>query len=181
VSVVKWVITVVAGMLGVASLGWALLQVPEARAAVEPAVLRPLELRAFPGTRTVKVSAASPEDEPEPLGRAASLDGGSVSDGGRPQVPVGRPDAGTRGGPAVPPLVGEGTLDLAASDTADIYLDGKKVGSSPMRGVKVRSGNHKVRFDCYDAAGNAVTGSVKVLAVAPDQAVEVKYPCPESQ
>jgi hypothetical protein len=89
-----------------------------------------------------------------------------------PAVPAPRP---------APPPSADGSLTLSASDTADIYLDGKKVGSSPMRGVKVRAGTHKVRFDCYDAAGNAVTGQVKVVTVTADQELAVTYPCPESQ
>ena len=72
-------------------------------------------------------------------------------------------------------------MTLRASDTADVYLDGRKLGSSPVSGVKARAGNHKVRFDCYDAAGNAVAGQVRVVTVAPDEEQEVEYPCPESQ
>lgn len=62
-----------------------------------------------------------------------------------------------------------------------MYLDGKKLGSSPLVGVKAKAGNHKVRFDCYDAAGNTVAGQVKVVTVAANEELDVDYPCPESE
>ncbi len=72
----------------------------------------------------------------------------------------------------------EGMLNLRATDTADVYLDGKKLGGSPLMGIKAKVGNHKVRFDCYDAAGNTVAGPIQTIAVKADAEVEVEYPCP---
>ena len=72
----------------------------------------------------------------------------------------------------------EGMLNLRASDTADVYLDGKKLGGSPLLGIKARVGNHKVRFDCYDAAGNTVAGPLQTISVKADAEVDVEYPCP---
>jgi len=72
-------------------------------------------------------------------------------------------------------------LNLRASDTADVYLDGRKIGSSPLNNVRARSGPHKLRFDCYDAAGNAIAGQVKMITVVADEEQDVEYPCPESQ
>ncbi|MFT3713901.1 MAG: hypothetical protein QM817_40085 [Archangium sp.] len=80
--------------------------------------------------------------------------------------------------PAPKPAAAEGLLNLRASDTADVYLDGKKLGGSPLLGVKARSGNHKVRFDCYDAAGNTVAGPVQVVSVKADAEVDVEFNCP---
>lgn len=80
--------------------------------------------------------------------------------------------------PAPKPAAAEGLLNLRASDTADVYLDGKKLGGSPLLGVKARSGNHKVRFDCYDAAGNTVAGPVQVVSVKADAEVDVEFTCP---
>lgn len=79
--------------------------------------------------------------------------------------------------PAAAPAA-EGMMNLRASDTADVYLDGKKLGGSPLLGVKAKAGNHKVRFDCYDAAGNTVAGPVQVVSVKPDAEVEVEFTCP---
>jgi len=189
VGAVRWVVSVGCAVLGLAAIGWAVLQAPPARAAAERGPLRPIELRTFPGfpaaakvaPRATGPLAAGPavaDDEPEPLR--------PLTDAGTVAAPPSTPDAGPRPvpGPGARPAVapaGDGTLSLSASDTADIYLDGKKVGSSPMRSLKVKAGPHKVRFDCYDAAGNAVTGQVKVVTVAADQDQAVTYPCPESQ
>jgi hypothetical protein len=189
---VKWVITVVLAAGGAVAIALGVLQAPSAHAAAERAPLKALELRPFPGAgAVVKASPQTAEDEPEPLhgpaadaGRAApSADAGQrpVPPGPAAQPGLHPESAAARPAQPAPPAQGDGSLDLAASDTADIYLDGKKIGSSPMRGVKVRAGNHKVRFDCYDAAGNAVTGQVKVVPVVADQELEVTYPCPESQ
>jgi hypothetical protein len=102
-------------------------------------------------------------------------------------VPAAAADAGVKAAPAVaaaaprPPPVGDGLLNLRASDTADVYLDGRKIGSSPLNNVRARSGPHKLRFDCYDAAGNAIAGQVKMITVVADEEQDVEYPCPESQ
>ena len=72
----------------------------------------------------------------------------------------------------------EGLINLRASDTADVYLDGKKLGGSPLLGVKARVGNHKVRFDCYDAAGNTVAGPLQTIVVKAEAEVDIEYPCP---
>jgi hypothetical protein len=74
--------------------------------------------------------------------------------------------------------VGEGVLNLRASDTADVYVDGKKVGGSPVDGLKVRAGTHKVRFDCYDTAGNTIPGAAKSVTVAADGEQSVDFECP---
>jgi hypothetical protein len=69
-------------------------------------------------------------------------------------------------------------LNLRASDTADVYLDGKKLGGSPLLGVKAKVGNHKVRFDCYDAAGNTLTGAAQTVSVKADGETDVEFTCP---
>ncbi len=79
---------------------------------------------------------------------------------------------------APPVPVAEGMINLRATDTADVYLDGKKLGGSPLLGVKSKVGNHKVRFDCYDAAGNTVAGPVQTVAVKAEAEVDIEYTCP---
>jgi hypothetical protein len=69
-------------------------------------------------------------------------------------------------------------LNLRASDTADVYLDGRKLGGTPLLGVKAKVGNHKLRFDCYDAAGNTVAGPVQTVAVKAEAEVDVEFTCP---
>lgn len=98
-------------------------------------------------------------------------------------VAVAKPDAGVRAAPPPPPSapVGEGTLNLQASDTADVFIDGRKVGASPVLFFKVKAGAHKVRFDCYDEAGNAVTGTVLPVTVGVDEEQDVSWTCVAAQ
>lgn len=78
-----------------------------------------------------------------------------------------------------PATGGEGLLNLRASDTAEVYLDGKKLSpGSPILGYKVKAGKHKVRFDCFDAAGNTIPGAAKTVEVAPDGEQDVDFECP---
>ena len=72
-------------------------------------------------------------------------------------------------------------LELRASDTADVYIDGRKVGGSPVLGHRVKAGKHKVRFDCYDAAGEAQQGVVQTVDVAVEGERDVEYECPRSR
>jgi hypothetical protein len=84
-------------------------------------------------------------------------------------------------GPAVAAAAtgGEGLLNLRASDTAEVYLDGKKLSpGSPILGYKVKAGKHKVRFDCFDAAGNTIPGSAKTVEVAADGEQDIDFECP---
>lgn len=99
-------------------------------------------------------------------------------------VAVAKPDAGVKAAPPPPPPstpVGEGTLNLQASDTADVFIDGRKVGASPVLFFKVKAGAHKVRFDCYDEAGNAVTGTVLPVTVGVDEEQDVSWTCVAAQ
>lgn len=74
---------------------------------------------------------------------------------------------------------GEGILNLRASDTADVFLDGKKVGSSPVTGRKVKAGKHKVRFDCYDADGETKPGTAQTVEVGVNEEKAVEFTCPQ--
>jgi hypothetical protein len=98
-----------------------------------------------------------------------------------PTTPAAKPDAGApavaRPPPPPPQPVGEGLLNLRSSDTADVFVDGKKVGGSPIEGLKVRAGTHKVRFDCYDAAGNTIPGTAQSVTVAADAEATVDFTC----
>ena len=84
---------------------------------------------------------------------------------------------------AVVPATGGGApvgiLNLRASDTADVFVDGKKVGGSPILGHKVKPGKHKVRFDCYDPSGNARPGVSQTVEVAADGEKDFEFDCPD--
>ena len=71
----------------------------------------------------------------------------------------------------------EAILNLRASDTADIWVDGKKVGASPLPGFKVKPGKHRIRFDCYDASGATVKGPEKLVELRLQEEKEVDFEC----
>ena len=92
--------------------------------------------------------------------------------------PAARPSEGAvpaTGGAAAAPV---GQFNLRASDTADVFVDGKKVGGSPVLGHKVKPGKHKIRFDCYDGAGEARPGVSQTYEVGADGEKDVEYDCP---
>ncbi len=99
----------------------------------------------------------------------AKRDAESASDGRpdttqRPQLippipPISRPsqpartDAGSRvttdAGAKPAPVVSEvGFLTLNATPWAEVSLDGRKLGTTPLRRVRARAGSHVLRFDC---------------------------------
>ena len=133
----------------------------------EPVAAKPEPVAAKPEPVVAKPAPVAPRPEPvaakpEPVAP-------------RPEPVAAKPEP-VVAAPKAPPS--EGVLNLRATDTADVYLDGKKLGGSPLMGIKAKVGNHKVRFDCYDAAGNTVAGPVQTIAVKADAEVEVEYPCP---
>jgi outer membrane biosynthesis protein TonB len=136
----------------------------------KPAEAKPAEVAAKPPPAENKPPPA--ENKPPPAENKPP----AVAENKPPPAAAGTPPAAAAKPPA--PAAAEGLLNLRASDTADVYLDGKKLGGSPLLGVKARAGNHKVRFDCYDAAGNTVAGPVQVVSVKADGEVDVEFTCP---
>ncbi len=125
--------------------------------------------RAAPPTVPAATDAAG--SAPAPV--AVSVDAGVGAPAPAPvPVPVAAPVAAG---------VAEGLLFLRASDTADVFVDGKRVGSAPVLNLKTKAGPHKVRFDCYDAAGNTVAGAVQTVTAAPDKPVDITFACPPSE
>jgi outer membrane biosynthesis protein TonB len=114
----------------------------------------------------------APAKTPEPVAKAPE-----PAKKPEPVAKASEPDA--RASPPAAEPVEEGMLNFRASDTADVYVDGKRVGSSPVLGFKVKAGTHRVRFDCYDAAGNAIAGPVKTVTVKADEEQDVEFTCPE--
>jgi hypothetical protein len=188
VRIANLIVSGVLGLAGVGLVGAAVFTAPAAQS-FSPAVplatvgLRPLP--AMSGELTMKAaptpSVAPSPSKPEADAGTVVVDAGTKANAA---VPATKPDAGLKAPPdrVQPPVpAGEATLNLQASDTADIYLDGKKLGTSPQVGVKVKVGAHKVRFDCYDAAGNTQAGAVKTVTVAVDQELDVPFQCPDPQ
>ncbi len=133
----------------------------EAKVAVEPAPVVPAP---------VVVEAEPPAPKPVPEPAAA-----------RPPAPrAPRPSPSGEGvGPATGGAPGAvGQFNLRASDTAEVVVDGKRVGRSPVLGFKVKPGRHKVRFDCYDASGVARPGVSQTYDIAADYETDVEYDCP---
>lgn len=120
----------------------------------------------------------------EPVAKAAEPVA-KVPEPEKAREPEKAPEPAAKAPPKAPPPAaapaGEGTLNLRASDTADVYVDGKKVGGSPVMGFKAKVGTRRVRFDCYDAAGNAIAGPVKTVTVKVDEEQDVEFTCPDAE
>lgn len=197
---VKWAVSAVFGLLALGALAFGVVSAPSAPPAPRPFVLEPLALRPFPTRDATPTPVKAPEKTPEkvPEKPAAVVDAGVapapapvVVDAGVPaKAPAPAPvvvDAGVKApapvpvkAPEVAPVAAaEGAMDLTASEAADVFVDNRKVGSAPVMGLKVRAGNHKVRFDCYDAAGNTTPGQAQVVAVTADETASVEFTCPK--
>lgn len=194
-GVVKWIFVAVLGLAGVGAIGFGFMAAGPAEAAVElPAKARAVALRPLPQIKgELNAPAKEPDKAPEKAPEnAPEKTPEKVPEKTPEKPPEPKPDAGAAAptpaptpapvAPKPPPApVGDGLINLRASDTADVYVDGKKVGSSPLQGFKVRAGNHRIRFDCYDAAGNTVAGPVKNVTVKADEEQDVDFTCPEAQ
>ncbi|MBX7101513.1 MAG: hypothetical protein K1X89_27610, partial [Myxococcaceae bacterium] len=120
--------------------------------------------------------AAAPAPAPAPAPVAAPAPAPAPAAAAKPAE---APKPAAPKAPAVP--VAEGHLNLRASDTADVFVDGRKVGASPIAGFKVKAGKHRVRFDCFDSAGEAKPGPVQTVEVEADGNVDVPYDCPVAE
>ena len=68
-----------------------------------------------------------------------------------------------------------GQLNLNASGTAEVYVDGQKVGVAPVT-RHVPTGRHKVRFDCLSGEGRK-QGANRTVEVPPFSEVSVDFEC----
>lgn len=135
---------------------------PEPKPAAAMAAPEPTKPAAAP----VPAPAAAPAPAPTPA----------------PAVVAKPPEAPKPAAPKAPAVpVAEGHLNLRASDTADVFVDGRKVGASPIAGFRVKAGKHRVRFDCFDSAGEAKPGPVQTVEVEADGNVDVPYDCPVAE
>jgi PEGA domain len=179
VRLVTLIASVVLTIVGFSVIGYGVAQAPAERPLSVPAFAS-VSLRALP-TLLGALSAPPPAKATAPTAKAPAEDTTKAAVDPNKTAKAAAP---AKANPAPAPVAaapaGEGTMTLQASDTADVYLDGKKLGSSPQT-VKSKAGTHRVRFDCYDAAGNTVTGAVKTVTLAADQELEVPFQCPDAQ
>ncbi len=131
---------------------------PVAKAPEAPKPVAPAPIAKAPEAPKPVVVAAAPKPPPAPAPAKAE-----------------KPEGESEGEDTAPP---EGILNLRASDTAEVFLDGKKLGGSPVTGIKVAPGKHKVRFDCYDASGGTVQGTPQTISVPADGEKDVEFECP---
>ena len=136
---------------------------PALPAAVEPAKPEPVKV----GPNGAKNVAARPIEAPPALPPAAPKPAAAKTPHPAPEGEV----AAAGGG-------GDGTINLKASDTAEVVVDGRKVGPSPRLGMKLKPGKHKIRFDCYDAEGNLKAGKVQTVDIAAESEQDIDYDCP---
>jgi eukaryotic-like serine/threonine-protein kinase len=60
-----------------------------------------------------------------------------------------------------PPSMAKGTLELRVRPYATVFIDGKKVGDTPMAPVELTAGSHVVKLSNPDLA-KTVTRTVRV-------------------
>ncbi len=162
--------------------------VPAAAAAAKTPAPEPVAAAApTPVAAAAPPPAAEKKEAPRPVARPAAAAPAPRPSAAADDAPAPAPRAAAKEKPAdeAPAAAasgaGEGALNLKASDTAEIVIDGRKVGPSPKLGFKVKSGKHKIRFDCYDENGNLKAGKVQTVEVGADAEVEVSYDCPFTQ
>lgn len=149
----------------------------------KPAEPKPAVVEAKPApVKPPPVAAPKPALAPTPVEEAKPAEPKPAPAPVAAKPPAPKPPAD----PAVKPATGgggaaeavTGYFNLRASDTADVFVDGKKVGGSPVLGYKVKPGKHKVRFDCYDASGEAKPGISQTYEVVADGEKDVEFDCP---
>ncbi|MHB8875882.1 MAG: PEGA domain-containing protein [Myxococcaceae bacterium] len=90
-------------------------------------------------------------------------------------APAAAPPAAPK--PAVKKLADDaGALNLKSDYPADVFVDGRKVGKTPLVGYRVNAGNYKVRFDCV-VDGTKVPGTAKSVNVPSYSDVDVDHEC----
>jgi len=127
-------------LLAFAVAGVVMLGAPKAErdAAAGRVTQRDSETRARAVEQTPEVAASSVPVKPAPEAGAATLPLANAKDAAAPDA-----------GPALEPRPSEmGWLTLAAVPWAEVSLDGRRLGTTPLRRVRTRVGRHVLRFDC---------------------------------
>jgi len=141
-----------------------------------PEKSRPAPPAEKPAPEKTAEKAPAPAERAPPPPAPAKNTGGSKAP--PPEKAVASAPSDDAPAAAAPAAATTGVLNLRASDTADVFVDGKKVGSSPLLGLKVKPGKHKVRFDCYLPSGETKAGPTQSHDVAADGEKDVEYECP---
>ncbi len=135
---------------------------PAAKAVPAPAAPAPA-----PAPAGGVAAAAAPAPTPAPVPSPKPV----VAAAPKPAAPPAPPK------PAGPKLNDDaGALNLKADAPAEVYVDGKRVGKTPLIGFKLNAGSYKVRFDCT-VDGAKVQGAVKPITVPPYAEVDVDHEC----
>lgn len=204
-TALKWGVVTLCGLGAVGALAMGFLESRPGSA--QPRALVPVALRPLPAAVEVAIAAPTPDaqpteaatpdapkpdaptpDAPKPEAPKADAPKAEAPKAEAPKADAPKPEAPKPEAPKADPqprpapvhaAAANGRLNLRASDTADVYVDGRKVGSSPVLGFEAKAGTHRVRFDCYDIEGNAVAGPVKTVTVGADEEQDVAFDCPE--
>lgn len=123
--------------------------------------------------------APKPPPAPAPTPAAAPAAAPAPTPAAKPAAtkPAAAAAPSAPGAAPVPVVEGEGTLNLKAVGEADVYIDGRKAGKSPIEGKVVPAGNHRVRFDCYGSDGKPIRGVDQNVRVSADMDSDVDFNC----
>jgi hypothetical protein len=153
---------------------------PETKPAeTKPAETKPAETKA-PAAAARPAEAKPAETKPAAAAGTPPAEARPAAAAGTATRPGAAPVAGKPAEPGAAPApaaANDAMLNLRASDTADVFIDGKKVGTSPVLGFKVKPGKHKIRFDCYEASGTTTKGPEVVMDVRANEEKDKEYEC----
>ena len=77
-------------------------------------------------------------------------------------------------GPPQPPRE-TGTLNFLATAVAEVLVDDKKVGTTPLRGQVFKVGSYRIQFVC---AGARVRSPQRLVEVLPFTETDIEHRCP---
>lgn len=134
----------------------------------KPADPRPAEAKAASATEKAAPAAKPAEAKPAAAAAAPGAAARPPAPGAAEKKPASADAA---------PAADTAAIVSFSSDTADVYVDGKKIGASPVLNQKLKPGKHKVRFDCKDAMGKTVKGPEMMIEVRALEEREVDFEC----
>ncbi len=125
---------------------------------------------------TTKPSTASPRSSTALPVPVATVPTATVRDAGASGADAGAGVIVHRAAESARPGTADdsGTLNLIANGVADVFVDGRHIGRSPVKGVSVRPGEHSVRFSCSVDASRSAERSI---TVPPFAEVDVEHTC----
>lgn len=145
-------------------------QPPEAKPAEAKGAAAPEKPAAAARPAEARPAEPKPAAAPKPAEAAAAAPGAAA----KPPAPAAEKKPGA---PEAAPAADTAAIVSFSSDTADVFVDGKKIGASPVLNQKLKPGKHKVRFDCRDALGKTVKGPEMMIEVQALEEREVDFEC----